>query len=285
MRTKRWRAAIPEAIAWRGVERGRLGLSARRAAERSMRFGRGKQRALLASVGGVAVALAASLASAEAAPADRDARLPLLPPQAAPSLGEVGAASPLVAVFNAARAPGAGAPSLTLFASPKLDFTPVGEIAPLDGAVRPKRPQGQANETAGPAAEENGKAPFAPAPLGALSEGPSAQDNPPPGFAAAPIAAPLSPMQSALETALDGLVARANQPNPLGAGDWRAARAAIAAFYAARDYAPVWVSEDGLTVAGRAALSQLELAGDDGLDLSQFALPRGIGPGLAADAL
>ena len=96
-------------------------------------FGRGKQRAL--SVGGVAVALAASLAGAEAAPApalpaDRGARLPLLSPEAAPSLGEVGDASPLVAVFNAARAAGDGAPSLTLFISPKLDFTPVGEIAP-----------------------------------------------------------------------------------------------------------------------------------------------------------
>src|SRR5271166_264881 len=295
MRTKRWRAAIPETIASRGVERGRLGLGARRAAERTMRIGRGKRRALLASVGGVAVALAASLALAEAAPAagpspaERGARLPLLSLEAAPSLGEIGDERPLVAVFNAARSCGDGAPSLTLFASPKLDFTSVGEIAPLDGVARPKRPRGQANETAGPAAEETGTVPFAPAPVGALSEGPSAQDDPQPAiaepFAAAPIAAPLSPLQNALETAMDRLVARANQPNPLGAGDWRAARAAIAAFYAARDYAPVWVSEDGLTEAGRAALSQLERAGDDGLDLSQFALPRGIGPGLAADAL
>ena len=47
----------------------------------------------------------------------------------------------------------------------------------------------------------------------------------------------------------------------------------------------MWVGDDGLTEAGRAALSQLERAGDDGLDLSQFALPRGIGPGLAPDAL
>ena len=99
------------------------------------------------------------------------------------------------------------------------------------------------------------------------------------------LAASLSPLQSALEAALERLVARGDQPNPLGAGDWRAARAAIAAFYAARDFQPVWVGDDGLTEAGRAALSQLERAGDDGLDLSQFALPRGIGPGLAADAL
>ena len=84
---------------------------------------------------------------------------------------------------------------------------------------------------------------------------------------------------------MDRLVARGDRPNPLGAGDWRAARAVIAAFYAARDYAPVWVGEDGLTDAGRSALAQLQRAGDDGLDLSQFALPRDLRPGLGADAL
>ena len=247
-------------------------------------FGRGKQRALL-SVGGLALAasLAAGLAAPAAgpAPADHGARLPLLLPEAAPSLGEVGDESPLVAVFSAA---GDGAPSLTLFANPKLDFTPVGEIAPVDNAARADPPQGRADDAAGRVDDAQTSA-FAPAPVGARREGPSAQDNPRRGFAAAPVAAPLSPLQSALEGALERLVARVNQPNPLGAGDWRAARAAIAAFYAARDYSPVWVSDEGLTEAGRAALSQLERAGDDGLDLSQFALPRGIGLGLAADAL
>ena len=92
-------------------------------------------------------------------------------------------------------------------------------------------------------------------------------------------------MQSALQAAVARLVARSDQPNPLGAGDWRAARAAIAAFYAARDYAPVWVDENGLTDAGRAALSQLERARDDGLDLSAFAPPRGAGADLSPDAL
>ena len=48
-------------------------------------------------------------------------------------------------------------------------------------------------------------------------------------------------MQSALQAATERLVARDDRRNPLGAGDWRAARAAIAAFYAARVYAPVWV--------------------------------------------
>jgi L,D-transpeptidase YcbB len=97
--------------------------------------------------------------------------------------------------------------------------------------------------------------------------------------------APLSPVQSALQAALWRLVARDDRRNPLGSGDWRAARGAIAAFYAGRAYAPVWVSETGLTDVGRAALAQLERAHDDGLNLSAFALPRDLGSGLDPDAI
>ena len=79
---------------------------------------------------------------------------------------------------------------------------------------------------------------------------------------------------------MERLVTRDDRRNPLGTGDWRAARGAIAAFYAGRAYAPVWVSENGLTDAGRAALAQLKRARDDGLNLSAFALPRDLGSGL-----
>ena len=92
-------------------------------------------------------------------------------------------------------------------------------------------------------------------------------------------------MQSALQAAMWRLVARDDRRNPLGSGDWRAARGAIAAFYAGRAYAPVWVSENGLTDVGRAALAQLERARDDGLNLSAFALPRDLGSGLDPDAI
>ncbi len=108
---------------------------------------------------------------------------------------------------------------------------------------------------------------------------PAAPDDPPVVYD--PTAGPtLSPMQSALRAAMERLVTRADRTNPLGSGDWRAARGAIAAFYAARFYAPIWVGEDGLTEAGRSALSQLERAGEDGLDMSAFALPREIGAAL-----
>ena len=47
----------------------------------------------------------------------------------------------------------------------------------------------------------------------------------------------------------------------------------------------MWVSENGLTDAGRAALAQLKRARDDGLNLSAFALPRDLGSGLDPDAI
>jgi murein L,D-transpeptidase YcbB/YkuD len=95
----------------------------------------------------------------------------------------------------------------------------------------------------------------------------------------------LSPMQSALQAAMGRLVARDDKRNPLGLGDWRAARAAIAAFYAKRADTPIWVSENGLSDVGRAALAQLKRARDDGLNLSAFALPRDLGARLDPEAI
>jgi murein L,D-transpeptidase YcbB/YkuD len=115
---------------------------------------------------------------------------------------------------------------------------------------------------------------------------PAAPDSPPPVVEYDPTVGPaLSPAQSALQAALWRLVAHDDRRNPLGSGDWRAARGAIAGFYAARAYTPVWVSETGLTEAGRAALTQLKRARDDGLNLSAFALPRDLGSGLDRDAV
>jgi L,D-transpeptidase YcbB len=113
----------------------------------------------------------------------------------------------------------------------------------------------------------------------------SSPANPPPVVYDPTASAPLSPVQSALQATMGRLVARDDKRNPLGSGDWRAARGAIASFYAGRAYAPVWVSETGLTDAGRAALSQLKRAREDGLNLSAFPLPRDLGSGLDPDAV
>jgi murein L,D-transpeptidase YcbB/YkuD len=83
-----------------------------------------------------------------------------------------------------------------------------------------------------------------------------------------------SRLPAAVEAALAALEAEAVKTSPVGAGDWRAARDAIRAFYAARDFAPVWVAENGLTPAADSALARLARADEDGLDLSAFALPE-----------
>ncbi|HTZ66205.1 MAG TPA: L,D-transpeptidase family protein [Roseiarcus sp.] len=238
------------------LERGRREYGARRKAELKMSaFGRGQWRWRLPARATVAVAaaLGASLAWAEAtpvaepAPADRGGRVAILSPGAPPDFGDLDGASALPAVFNATRVAQDTALDLGFSAGPKFD----------------------------PAS-----APPPPSP----AEGPAAQDNPLTVYdpTAGP---PLSPMQSALQAAMQRLVTRSDKHNPLGSGDWRAARAAIAAFYAARAYAPVWVGEDGLTEAGRAALKQLERAPDDGLDLRAFAIPGKLRPSLDPEAL
>jgi L,D-transpeptidase YcbB len=121
--------------------------------------------------------------------------------------------------------------------------------------------------------------------LDLASSAASAPEERPPVTYDPTVGAPLSPVQSALHVAMGRLLTRDNHRNPLGSGDWRAARGAIAAFYARRFYTPIWVSENGLTDAGRAALTQLERARDDGLNLSAFALPRDLGSGLQPDAI
>ncbi len=122
--------------------------------------------------------------------------------------------------------------------------------------------------------------------LDPASSAASAPEELPPQVLYDPTAGPaLSPVQSALQAAVGRLVTRGDKRNPLGSGDWRAARGAIAAFYAGRAYAPLWVSENGLTDAARSALKQLRRASDDGLSMSAFALPRDLGSGLDPDAI
>jgi len=100
-----------------------------------------------------------------------------------------------------------------------------------------------------------------------------------PSEAVPPAPAPLpavAPTPAAVEKALAALLAERDRANPIGAGDWRAARQAIQAFYAARDYASIWTDAGGLTARAEAVLARLARAGEDGLDLpaSPFPLRR-----------
>ena len=233
--------------------------------------GRGKRRSLLvarALGAGAAAFFAASLAWAGAPEArpDRGGAISLLSPEAPASFGKIGDVSPVVAAFNAVRAPQDDVALPNVVGEPRFDVSAVAAAASSD----------EADPAKVPLAYESG---FAPTPAPSPPASPAPADNPPPPVPE-PVPAPsLSPSQTALQAATERLVAAPDQPNPLGAGDWRAARAAIAFFYAARDYAPVWVGADGLTEAGRAALSQLKRAKDDGLTLPEVAQIREIGAG------
>ncbi len=219
-------------------------------------FGRGNWLSfrLPQAAGAIAATLVASLACAEDTPAAGPspavrAAVSLVSAEAPLAFGDI-EASPLLLMFNAARIKRDGAPSLGQFAALKSEFAAGAEVAT---AAAPSR---LVREEASPPAMSDPEA-----------------------------VPPLSPVQSALEAALERLVGESDQPNPLGAGDWRAARAAIAFFYAARGYEPVWVNADGLTKAGRGALAQLERARDDGLSLKTPALPREGAGGLRPDAI
>ena len=240
-------------------------------------FGRGTVRTvLLSGLSAIAIACAASFAFADP--------LQYLSPEAPPSFGDLADASPLVAVFTAHtnRSP---ALDLTTFAEPKFDLAP--EQAPAafvwnchreersDVAIQDRRFGPSSLDRFASARDDGGRSTETPK---ALEQ--AAPDNPPPVAYDPTVGPSLSPMQSALQAALWRLVASDDHRNPLGSGGWRAARGSIAAFYASRAYAPVWVSEAGLTEGGRAALTQLKRASDDGLNLSAFALPHDLGSDL-----
>jgi murein L,D-transpeptidase YcbB/YkuD len=244
------------------LKRERRERRARPGAERSVSAsarGAGSGRWLAQGLGAGVIALSASLALADitvAGPPSLDliGVVLRLSPEAPVSFGDLDGSSPLLAIYNAA--PFAHLPGRDL-AEPKLDLASAAQIPPGGGFAQ-----------------------FAAAP----GDGPAASSDSSPAVSEPPAGPPLSLTQSALKAALERLATRAEHRNPLGSGDWRAARAAIESFYATRDYTTVWVDEDGLTKAGRAALSQLRQAHDDGLDLSAFALPRDFAPGLDPDA-
>ena len=108
----------------------------------------------------------------------------------------------------------------------------------------------------------------------------SAEAIPPSGALASvelvfPPVEPLTPPSTAeilageIRVALDRFVTGATTRRPVGAGDWNAARKAIAAIYTERGYAPIWRVGGQWSASAKSAMSRLDLAGEDGLDLSE----------------
>ncbi len=151
--------------------------------------------------------------------------------------------------------------------------------APGSGTVLPS----PAEETTDAASEQQDGARLLPeetSPL-ALGAGGQAEDapgtDPTSGSAAAPPPAGENPytasqealpaVNAALQFALE---ARVGRPDPLGLLH-RGEREAIAAFYAARGFAPLWWNGGSPTAEASAVVERLKRASDDGLDIKGFA--------------
>ena len=163
--------------------------------------------------------------------------------------------------------PSFGAPSGAYVIAPAKREPQKGEIA----AIESPPPGMDAGTLAKPAATSQPSSP---------ATGETDRPMPPATGVTAPndpAQAEISPAADALASeihaALDGFVAADPTHPPIGAGDWSAARKAIAAFYADRNYAPLWTDGDHLRVGAKSALARLAKAGDDGLDLASSPRP------------
>jgi murein L,D-transpeptidase YcbB/YkuD len=92
-----------------------------------------------------------------------------------------------------------------------------------------------------------------------------------PAAAASPQAA-ARPTDADLADVMRELAGRLTGPGALASPD-REDRAALAAFYAARQGGPLWTSAGGLTPAAEAAIAEIRRADDWGLEASAFQLP------------
>jgi murein L,D-transpeptidase YcbB/YkuD len=183
-----------------------------------------------------------------------------------------------------------------------IDPTPTGSIdATPTGALRAPSPKASAHDGAARSAgADQPEMPFRPElppddagqPVAALPSPASASAQPAPAAPAperphgAPSiakstveAAPAAPLPSVatpadVEAAVEAMLKTADKSQPAsGPRSQRTARIAVGVFYFKRGFAPYWTNEKGFTHAAQAAIARLSRAGEDGLDLSAFAIP------------
>lgn len=93
---------------------------------------------------------------------------------------------------------------------------------------------------------------------------------------AEPVAPAPSPIQTALREAVERMLAApVSRPAPgqTPAAALRREREAIAAFYEARDFAPLWIQGESFTPSASSAVARIGRAREDGLDLGQYLPP------------
>ena len=192
------------------------------------------------------------------------------------------AAAPAAALGDESGSGSAGAPlDVSRPAGDAVDYAPTGAITPparLD-LVPPPGLLTELPSEPPPAAlsgQGAGEAPGA----GQL-DAPALPSSEP--SAAAP--SPADPLAAAIRDGLDHLVSANSSRRPVGAADWTAARQAIAAVYAERAYAPLWIEAAGFGARARQAIGRLARAGDDGLDLAAAPAPAADVQGASPEAL
>ncbi len=191
---------------------------------------------------------AAQSGKATAVPAATTATAPVAEPPAAPAEDPQTTGS--LPEDKAQSAPPLPAPAAAAAVGPDQPSNPTS------GAAAPA--------TATPAAPTNASPTTATPPP---PSGPGSPDTP-----AAGAAAPAVPtFADRLHKALDAYVA--SEIKGRDAAEIRKLRAAIAAFYAARNYAPLWVENGTPNAAARSAMARLAHADDDGLSLDGLPTP------------
>jgi L,D-transpeptidase YcbB len=121
------------------------------------------------------------------------------------------------------------------------------------------------------------QAPATPAPQAAAPQPPAATTAPvgAPAVAANPDAPTIDALRDLITTKLTRMV------------DRKADRAAIEAFYAGRNYAPLWMTDGAANERAKSAMARLSNADEDGLDPADYPLPlvkAGAEPAALADA-
>lgn len=202
------------------------------------------------------------------APAPGQASAPGGPASATPS-------SPVMPASRPRPVTAAPAPAVPLVPHAHVEGTP-----PRPATASPTRAQADFPAAPPPAAAPNGLAATpAASPVAPAANAAAAWPNTPPSASVA--ADPLAPVA----TELAALLA---QP-ATGSASAQREREAMAAFYAARGYAPVFIGERGLSPRGQAVARRLARADEDGLDPKDYALAKLSAPadaaGLARDEL
>lgn len=244
----------------------------------------------------VSFAALLALASAPAFSQDAVDRAEALSP---PAIGE-----PATPVVELRDAQAAKAPAQDLAQDLAVEQGVAVESAPAEVAVEVQsapapEPVAQAPELTNPPSDESrpvaeAAAPATPTPAEIPAPAQSAGSTPPveaetasqQATKAAPEPAPMAtdvasvpapdPIQSALRGAVERMkeapIARA-APGQTPAVALRQERDEIAAVYEERNFAPLWIEGGVFTAAARAAVARINLAREDGLDLTQYLPP------------